>query len=402
MTKPEGFDFRPANDNEMAQVQRLGNYVFASPPGDDNPSSPLLAQWTQCAFTGEKLAACSGIYPFIVRLNGNTTPMQGVTLVGTEPEFRRRGLVRQLITDLLHRGHEQEQSGSILLASRGAIYQRFGYGLASIDARYEFDPKEAGLLNNEPAAGKLERMNKDDALPLASAVHKKFCQSRNMMAIRSAPVWDRYFADVAKDKAYCVVHFDENDIADGYCIYTTKWDQTGNGHEMQWNDFAWTNIGAYRAIWTYLTSHDLVTKVTWDSAPEDDPAPGLLLEPRCVNRRTIDRLWYRIIDISATLSARAYDCEDRVVVQIINDDICEWNNGSHELATNHGDVSITRTDKSPDITADINAYASLVSGFASATWLHELGRISVSNQNDLHRLDRLFATRHRPGISFGF
>ena len=40
MTHVEGFEFRPANDNEMAQLERLGNYVFASPQNDDSPPPP--------------------------------------------------------------------------------------------------------------------------------------------------------------------------------------------------------------------------------------------------------------------------------------------------------------------------------------------------------------------------
>jgi len=130
MAKSEGFTFRPGNEGEMDAFHRLAQYVFADPPQEDNPPPPIQPDWTRCAFDADRLAAISGAYPFIVRLNGKTAPIAGVTAVGTEPEYRRRGLVRRLITDLLHRARDEGQVGSILLASMGAIYQRFGYGLA--------------------------------------------------------------------------------------------------------------------------------------------------------------------------------------------------------------------------------------------------------------------------------
>ena len=402
MNKPEGFEFRSANDNEMAELQRLGNYVFASPPSENDPPQLLAPDWTHCAFQKDKLAAISGAYPFIVRLNGKTTQMHGVTMVGTEPEFRRRGLVRQLITDLLHRGKEAGDVASILLASKGAIYQRFGYGIASNHVMYEFDPREAGFQFDIPANGRLERLGKDAALPLIKRIHKSYARERNMMALRSDPVWNIFVSDMEKHKAFCTVHFDEQNQPDGYCIYSTKW-EPGKDQELMIRDFAYTTMSAYRAIWQNICAHDLVRKVTWDNVPEDDPAPGILLEPRCLNRKTGDGLWLRVIDVAAALEARRYDIDGDITIELQGDDICPWNNGGYRLSTRRGVGKVESANiGDADISCAPNALASLLAGYASIAWLHQIGRLTVQDPTQTGYFDQLFTARHRPSMSFGF
>jgi len=400
--KPAGFEFRPANANEMAEVTNLGNYVFAQPPDDNKPPSLLQPEWTQCAFDGQKLAAISGAYPFIVRMNGKTAQMHGVTLVGTEPAYRRRGLVRQLITDLLHKGKEAGDVASILLASRGAIYQRFGYGIASTMVRYDFDPREVTQFQfPEPTTGRLERMTKDDAYPHITQVQKAYSRPRNMRALRVDSTWTGLLSDLEKHKAYCLVHFDNQNQADGYCLYSTKWDQE-DSQELTITDFAYTSMTAYRALWENLTSHDLVNRIKWNNVPEDDPAPGILLEPRNLHRKTIDGIWMRIIDISSALCARRYDHDGEVILRISEDSICPWNTGNWLLRVVDGDASVVKTSSAPDIMCNPNALASMIAGQSSISYLDQINRISVSDKTRSSEFDQLFATRFKPSLSFGF
>ena len=400
--KPEGFEFRPANSNEMVEFQKLGNYVFAQAPGDDPPPQLLDPAWTHCAFSNDRLAAISGVFPFVVRLNGKTAPIHGVTMVGTEPEFRRRGLARRLISDLLQRGKDDGLVGSMLLASRGAIYQRFGYGLASTMVTYEFDPREALFQATTAATGYLKRLTRDEASPLVSSVFKDYAKKRNMMALRSDLVWERLLVDMDKEKAFCILHFDAEDKPDGYCIYDTKWASPPD-QELTIRDFSYTTIQAYRCIWQYLCSHDLVRRVKWENVPEDDPAPGLLLEPRCLNRKTFDGIWFRVIDADRLLAARHYDVDGDIVIAIAGDDICPWNNGAYHLCARDGSGAVTRADPADaHLDCSINALASILSGHASPSWLSHIGTVSTLEESQLGYYDQLFATRHRPTLSFEF
>ena len=403
MSTPEGFEFRPANDNEMAQFDLLTSYVFASPRTDDSPPPLLQPEWTHCAFKDQHMAASSGVWPFVVRVNGKTAPMHGVTGVGTEPAFRRRGLVRQIITDLLHRAKDEGLPGSILLASRGAIYQRFGYGLSSTTTSYDFDPREAVFLEDVPDNGSVHRLHHEEAKATLPSIYKAYARSRNMLTLRAEMVWGRYLDDVSKNTAFCVLHKDENDNPDGYATYKTKWEPGANEQEMVITDLAWTSIEAYRAIWNFLISHDLVGNIKWQQVPEDDPAPGLLREPRCLNRKNWDGIWFRIVDVQQMMTARGYDVDGEVTFTVADDDICPWNNGTYSLRAVNGDAEISQVDDSnPDMICSINDLGCIVSGFSTPGWLAQIDRVKINSPAKTAYINQLFSTVHRPELSFGF
>lgn len=406
MPKPVGFQFRSAKKSEIDQFRRIANYVFASPPTGEEQPSRLDPEWSHCAFKSGKMAAISGAYPFSVQLNGNSADVHGVTAVGTEPESRRLGLVRRLITDLLHRGKQQGQVASMLLASMGAIYQRFGYGLASRAMSYEFDPREAEFQLPFDVQGCVRRLNKADAMPLVKKIFKAYAKSRNLLALRPDPVWEDYLSGVEKDRAYCAVHYDDKDKPDGYCIYTTRWSQqreAGPPQDMNISDLAYTSMNGYRGIWQYIRSHDLVGRVIWGNVPEDDPAFGILLEPRCLHAKLVDRLWFRIIDVPAVLEARHYDADGDLTIKVEGDGLCKWNNGSFALSVRDGKGTVKPTKRArTDIVCSINGLASLVTGFSDLAQLDRIGRLQVRNPARLKDSYHLFSTRYRPSLSFWF
>jgi predicted acetyltransferase len=404
---PEEFEFRPFVAEEASAFQSHLNYMFASDETEDlpDPTDAIIPEWSHCAFHGEHLAATSAAFPFVVRVNGNTLPMQGVTMVGTDPAYRRQGLVRKLITDLLHRAYEEGMAASILLASMGAIYQRFGYGLASHVTDYRFDPRNAQLQFEIPDQGRTSRMPIADALPVLNHVFKKYVKDKNMMALRADVTWNLILNLSAKVKPAFAVHYDENDEPDAYCVYKTSLydrDDFGPDQELTVMDFYSTTICGYRAMWQFICSHDLVGKVIWSNVPEDDPAPGILLDPRCLNRRVQDGLWLRIVDVEKLLAGRRYDVDAGVTIEVRDDDLCEWNNGRYRLECTSGQVSLATTTASPDLTCSVQGVASLVSGCLSPTLLHRNGRIAASDPAKLPQWDRLFMTQYRPHLSFGF
>ena len=132
------FEFRHLQEDELESMRALTNYAFAdNRPADEAGPIPLKPAETLGAFLGDKLAACSGAFPFTVNMNGKKMAAQGITGVATNPGFRRRGLVRGLITQWLADGKDNGVPLAILWASMGAIYQRFGYGLSTVNVAYK-------------------------------------------------------------------------------------------------------------------------------------------------------------------------------------------------------------------------------------------------------------------------
>ena len=405
MTTP--FEYRPVSADELADFRRAVSYVFAdntAPSEDDAKNDPMQPEWSHAAFHKGQIVATSGAYPFKMRMNGRGVLADGVTAVGTNPGFRRRGLVRQMITDLLHRAHENGQETSILWASMGAIYQRFGYGHGSTNVTYNFDPRYAEFQFGERAEGYTSILEKDDGVPVIKDLYRAFIEDRNLLLHRAPVQWEIPFRGTGR-KTYCVVHYNGDDEPDGFMLYGTR-ERTGltapePGQLMEIDDFVWLDMNGYRGLWDYVRAHDLVGRVSW-SPPEDDPLPHMLLEPRILQRRTFDGIWLRVVDAAATLAARGYDHAGKTTIAISEDKECPWNVGTYALETDGVQAEAQKTTSDAEISITVNGLASLLAGHTSLTQLTHIGRAEVSDNKRLPALDALFSTRYRPACMNGF
>ena len=391
------FEFRPVSADEMAEFLKVGSYVFANNDGPDNEPAALQPEWTHAAFHDGKIVATSGAFPFKMRWNGRSVQADGVTSVGTNPGFRRRGLVRQMIIDLLHRAHDNGQAVSILWASMGAIYQRFGYGLASTMTAYSFDPRLAEFQFGDRAQGYTRLLDREAAVPIMAKLYREFIEPRNLLLHRADIMWELPFQGPGAN-TYCAIHYDESDTPDGFLMYRTKHDPSLGppGQRLTVQDFVYRDINAYRGLWEYIRAHDLVTKVDWEYAPQDDPAPTILLEPRVLESKTWDGIWLRVVDVAAALADRGYDHDGEATISIAEDPECAWNVGTYRLATRAGETTVERTNTAADIELSINALGSLLAGHQTLRHLTNTGRASVTAPSNLARFDALFSTRYRP------
>lgn len=406
MSTQKQYQFRQATESELPQFTELMKYAFADEDADD-PEENILPEWTLCAFDSDQMVASSAVFPFKMRFNGEGMLAAGVTGVVTNPGYRRQGLVRELMTRTLIQEHEKGVPAAILWASMGAIYQRFGYGLASTHVRYSFDPRFAGFQLNNSVHGTTRLYEKKEALPIIKNIYRRYCMDRNLLIHRGDRMWKTMLPDKGKHKQYIAIFSDEEGQPTAYGLYKTKWMEGGTpgpNQKLSLSDFCWTDMNGYRGMWAYLCAHDLVGSIEWNAVPEDDPAPGLLLEPRMLQRRTMDGIWLRVIDVEACLASRQYNIPGEVVLKITEDELCPWNTGVYKIS-NTGEASeVSKTDQMSDIDIEISVQglASLVSGHSKASWLDRIGRLNAVRPERLPNIDSFFETRYRPTCANDF
>lgn len=396
------------DDVEMQQYYDIGSYVFADPdliPTDNGGTAP---DWTTCAWVDGTLAAIMGAFPFTVRLNGAPVKMAGVTQVGTLPGYRRQGLLRKIMTQAFSDMRDREQPFAILWASMAAIYQRFGYGLASDDMKYRFDPRTAALRDMAEPPGVVSVQTPEEAYPTAKMLYIEYATPRNLHIHRSRALWEVGIFRMPKDHGPVRVAIYRD--ADGqprghivYQVYHGHFDTPGPDQVMDVRDFVYLDLDAHRALWQYILKHDLVRRVDMDGCiGEDDPTPDLLLEPRMLGRHAKDGIWMRVIDAARALTARPYGSRGELVVEIQGDGICPWNEGRWVIETDGPTTEARRTDRTADLVVNPNALASLLSGHRNASRLARLGTIAAADATVLTRADAMFATRYAPHCPNGF
>ena len=403
MADGANIELRAANADELQNMMQLVGYSFAEheQPGKDPEPAPVSAEQTLCAFDGEQMVATSGAFDFRVQMNGRPMAMDGVTLVTCDPGYRRRGLVRQLMEGLLQRSREREVPLAALWASMGAIYQRFGYGLATTHVNYEIPLRFIQFQFGEAPLGEVRRLSNEDAMPHLQSVYGGYLDRANGMLARGEQFWSLMLKGSPGSPVWIAVYFDERGEPRGYCLYRTRFDVElfpESPQIMDVFDFVWLDMDAYRGLWRYLGGHDLVDRIRFDYVAEDDPAPNLFLEPRRLRRKTMDGIWMRVVDAQAALTGRGYDLTDELVVEITEDDLCPWNNGCYRLIAEVEGASVEKLTGSArtDLAVRPEGLASLLSGHTRPSDLARMGRAAIPDEAVTARLDALFATRRRP------
>ncbi len=397
------FEIRAAREEELQTIMQLVGYAFANneQPKDEPEPPPVTPQQTLCAYDGERMVATSGAFDFQMQMNGRPVAADGVTLVTCDPGYRRRGLVRQLMEGLLQRARQRDVPLAILWASMGAIYQRFGYGLATTQVTYEVPLRFVEFQFGEQSGGNTRRLSRAEAMPHLESVYEAYSTPANGMLQRRKFLWDFMLKRSEGQNVWIAVYFDDGGKPRGYCLYKTLFDVKlfpESPQIMDVFDFVWLDMDAYRGLWRFLASHDLVDRIRFDYVAEDDPAPSLFLEPRRLRRRTTDGVWMRIVDAAGALGGRGYDLPGEVVIQVTEDVLCPWNNGCYRVIANEDGAEVEKLAGSthPDLTIRPDGLASLVSGHSRASDLARMGRAAIPDEQQAARLDALFATRRRP------
>lgn len=396
--KLNDFTFRPATSDEMVVAGKQIDYAF----NEEGGAMGCKAEWTIFAFDGDRLAATSGAYPFQMGFDGNTVPCAGVTIVTTEPEYRRRGLVRKMCTRLLHKAKEDGQPVAALWASMGALYQRYGYGLASNFNSYEIDPRNVVFRDEVSDNGYVRRLGADEALPLIRDVFTASIKGKTLTPEREDYFWAAMYPPRDKDKHHFAVSFDAQDRPRGFAVYKQKDERQPDGTHaliLTIDDFIWLDLAGYQALWTFLRSHDLANMLRFYFVPDDDPAPQTLLEPRKLGKRQSDGIWMRVVDVPALLEQRGYSLGGSATVTIEDDDLCPWNNGTWTVNADGGGAPAKVSeggDAGRALKLSINTLATVLSGHTGASQLSAMGKIQCCDSAALRAADALFSTTHRP------
>ena len=110
-----------------------------------------------------------------------------------------------------------------------------------------------------------------------------------------------------------------------------------SSHQIVIRELVGLTAGAYRSLWTFISKHDLVGKVTWSNAPPDDPALDLFMEPRLLHAVDRPGIMFRVVDVPNALLGRGYSGgAGSVTLRVVEDTLAPWNAGWWRLSVAEG------------------------------------------------------------------
>src|SRR4029077_1308866 len=111
----------------------------------------------------DAIVGSSRAYSFDLTLPGGASiPAAAVSWVAVLPTHRRQGVLSRVIEALHDDAREREEPVSMLTASEGAIYGRYGYGVATWRLGLTAERSRIEFADDAPEMGRMRMLDRDE------------------------------------------------------------------------------------------------------------------------------------------------------------------------------------------------------------------------------------------------
>lgn len=244
LSADKNVEIRVAQENDLEKVQRLWNLAFAAPYNVFQPDDYARNQLSKLfvATVDGELASCAAYIDFETQLCGRALPCAGIAAVATHPSFRRQGLTRRLILEIMDDLDRRKIALAALWPFSYDFYENLGF--AATDKQLEVKLKLDRLPQDGDGSKYLEETN----LSLYEPIHRKWCQGYDLSLSRAPRRWKRMTERYGRETLF-VKHKDDL----GYMLITLD----KNSEELLVvREFCYLNETAFLDGLTFLAQFD--------------------------------------------------------------------------------------------------------------------------------------------------
>ncbi len=373
---------------------------------------------TWVAVEGDRFVGTSCVFSRDLTLPGlagepaPTVPFSAVSGVGVHTTHHRRGLLRQMMGQMLSDGIARGEAIAALIASEATIYGRFGFGWATSSADVALARRTNRLREPVPELD-LELCDAREAAKKVPALFDRLRRARPGQVNRNDAYWEDAWEDPRAIRGGLSKHFYVL-CDDGYIAYRAK--NSWNSDEvnvLRVEDLFGASTEVEAALWQYLLGVDLVDTIT-AARPLDEPVRWRLEDPRGLSVTGVrDMLWIRVLDVPAALTARRYRHKDTLVLEV--DPAPTWTDGDGrpggdpaagrwvlEAGPEGSSCRRARSGEAPELRLGVAELGAVLMGGQDLTSRAQAGRSVELVSGALERADTLFGSRPAPFSSTGF
>ncbi|HYI21466.1 MAG TPA: GNAT family N-acetyltransferase [Candidatus Limnocylindrales bacterium] len=356
------------------------------------------------AYDGDQVVGGGAAFSFELSVpGGRAVKAAGVTNVGVSPTHRRRGILRRMMAHQLADVRSRGEPIAILWASEGSIYQRFGYGLATLAGTFDITSNRTTFRTAIPdKPGEVRLVERDEAARLLPPIYDVVRTVTPGFLSRSPDWWakevlvDPGFARRGHDRKFFAVH-ERAGKPVAYVIYRAKleWGDVGSQSQLTIQELIAVDAAAQREMWRFVFGVDLIAHIRNRFGPPDEPLLLMIAEPRRLDLRLRDGLWLRIVDVAAALEQRGYAADGSLVLDV-RDEFLPDAGGRFRLDVASGSARVTATDEPADVQLDAADLAAVYLGAFTFAQLARAGRTQETTPGGHARADALFTTSVTP------
>jgi predicted acetyltransferase len=402
-------EVRPLREEEKEPFARILRDAFVTEPG-------FVNQWMERAILEDmrglfddngRLISGLRLLWHDVWLGRTKVRMAGITNVATPPEYRRKGLLKNLLREVMRQEHEKGINVSGLYPFEFSFYRKFGYELAGSVQRVTVKIPAMADFRSQ-SKGQWTQCTEED-WPRFKALYDRYCVGRFGRMDRAIDtIWKRSVMTSFDNGNYIpltsYIWTDESGQDRAYIIYRMKakasneWDRDMRVREMVWVDEA-----ARHEIYAFIANHDSQAEsVIWNTEPGDE-VYSLLANPRAATIEHEAGYMLRLLDVEKGLAERAWPVleanESAAFSLAVRDDVLDWNDRrTYRMAARGEQVEISSqagTEKA-GLSCDVRILAQLYAGYLSPVHAARLGKLEVRSGADLVAAQRLFSPPGQP------
>jgi predicted acetyltransferase len=332
-----------------------------------------------------RIVGGAGAYSHSFAVPGGNVKAAAVFGVGVLPSHRRQGILTKLQDAQLADVHSRGEPIAYLWSSEGAIYGRFGYGLASQAMRIAVETKETRLRGAPIRNNEVRLIDRAEAYERLSPIYARIWKEHPGMFLRSENWWRRRLANPELYHAVCE--------DDAYALYLVKMDTSSGCHygEVEVVEALARSVEGYRRIWHYLLSMDLIKRVNASYLPVDYPLILMIDDLRRINGKVRDGLWLRIVDVESAMRSRIFANESSVAIRVVDTQL-PHNEGCWRI----GSDGVRKVTTSPDLVIDVADLGSVYLGGFTFGDLQRSGRVHEQLYGAVRKADQVFSWDRRP------
>jgi predicted acetyltransferase len=339
---------RQVQGDEISQTYYpIIRYSFTNTPQvpeyEINPKYDT-AKCTMVVFEDAIAVAGASTIPMTQNLRGKIFPMGAVGALACDPEARRNGYVRQLMTSLFAQMREDGQVISSLYPFRESFYARMGYALFPRFHYVKFPATHIAPLLKMPVKGTIKRMLISDGFEIYRDIIQQIQPNMHGMAV-SSPEWAERLPD--RNKLWLAAAQVDGEVV-GILTYSLK----PYGGDMHVEHFF------------YTTSQGKYLLLQWLARHVDHAGDIWMIMPPTYRLET----WVHDLQFSPQIHPFPMSPMGRIITVAdiggmktgagqfsakISDPQCPWNNNAYHFETVDGAIQVSpTTDYDCELTID--------------------------------------------------
>ncbi len=323
-----------------------------------------------------ELAAKLHIIPLACYINGKTFKMGGISSVATWPEYRRKGMVKELLQHALHDMKENGQQLSFLHPFSFPFYRQYGWEHAFTQQHYSIPVSK--LKKDWGANGYVRRVSENPSL--LHQLYTSYAASYNGMLTRDEAWWKQR---VLKDDTHIAVAYNPQHEAEGYIIFIVK------NNEFLVQEIVYNTLNGRKLLLQFIGNHDSMAENAEMIVPEDDQLALLVDEPR-FEQQLKPYFMARIVDAASFLAAYPFQGNGSLAFQV-EDTFFPENNGGYQLRVENGKTKVTHVrgvSGHQIVYCSIQILAGMLLGYRRPVDYFRLGKLQT-DQETILQLERM-------------